>query len=217
MNLFGFPGGDFSVQNVMFGSVNVTEIVTISTNDIRVRVGPSNATSNDTVRVISTSGAFIELENAWSYNEPGEVMSVEPEFGFPGDTITISGENLVPPCVSGVRVVLGQTESFTATIINTSTIEFRPGVYQEGTTTGGNLDNPQEALPVQIIASNGATVYTDVVNFRYNATGEITLINPDAGGIGSEVVITGQNLLSDGNISQVMAGWGAGKSDCERK
>ena len=204
MNLFGFPGGDFSIQNVMFGSVNVTEIVTISTNDIQVRVGPSNATSNDTVRVISTSGAFLELENAWSYNDPGEVMSVEPEFGFPGDTITISGDNLVPPCVPGVRVVLGQTESFTATIINTSAIEFRPGVYQEGTTTGSNLDNPQEALPVQIIASDGATVYTDIVNFRYNATGEITLINPDAGGIGSEVVITGQNLLSDGNVSQVM-------------
>ena len=204
INLFGFPGGNISVQNVMFGSVNVTEIITITGNDIRVRVGASNATSDDTVRVVSTSGAFLELENAWSYVEPGEVMSIQPEFGFPGDTITISGENLVPPCVPGVRVILGQTESFTATIINTSAVEFRPGIYQEGTVTGSNLDNPQDALPVQIIASNGATVFTDLVNFRYNATGEINLINPDAGGIGSEVVITGRNLLSDGNVSQVM-------------
>ena len=202
LNLFGFPGSNFTVENVMFGSVNVTEITVISGNDIRVRVGPSDVTYNDTVRVISTSGAFVELENAWSYTEPGRVMRVEPVFGFPGDTITITGDNLVPPCVPGVRVILGQTESYTATIINTSAVEFRPGVYQASNTS--NLDNPQEALPIQIIASNGATIYTALVTFRYNATGEITLVNPDAGGIGSEVVITGMNLLGDSNVSQVM-------------
>ena len=202
LNLFSFPGGSFSVESVMFGSVNVTEITVTSGNDIRVRVGPSNVTYNDTVRVISTSGAFVELENAWSYTEPGRVMRVEPVFGFPGDTITITGDNLVAPCVPGVRVILGQTESYTATIINTSVVEFRPGVYQASNTS--NLDNPQEALPIQIIASDGATVFTESVIFRYNATGEITFVNPDAGGIGSEVVITGMNLLGDGNVSQVV-------------
>ena len=202
INLFGFPGSNFTVENVMFGSVNVTEITVTSGNDIRVRVGSSAVTYNDTVRVVSTSGAVVELENAWSYTEPGNVMRVEPVFGFPGDTITIIGDNLVPPCVPGVRVILGQTESYTATIINTSAVEFRPGVYQANNTS--NLDNPQAALPVQIIASNGATVYTDLVMFRYNASGEITMVSPDAGGVGSEVVITGMNLLGDSNVSQVM-------------
>jgi len=202
INLFGFPESNFTVENVMFGSVNVTEITVTSGNDIRVRVGVSAVTYNDTVRVISTSGAVVDLENAWSYTEPGNVSRVEPVFGFPGNTITIIGDNLVPPCVPGVRVILGQTESYTATIINTSAVEFRPGVYQANNTS--NLDNPQEALPVQIIASNGATVYAEFVTFQYNASGGITLVSPDAGGVGSEVMITGMNLLGDSNVSQVM-------------
>ena len=200
-NLFSEPSGDFNVSNVTFGGVvaNVTEV--ISRNTIIVRAGEfSNTSAGDVVRVTSDSGAFLELQNAWDYSEPGEIESITPDSGFPGDNITINGTNLAPvvcvPDRPDVRVILGQTESYEATVVNGSII-FRPGVYQGD--PNRELDTPNNDIPIQVIAADGATVFTDTITFRYNATGMVASVAPIAGGNGSEVIIQGTDLLSNGS------------------
>lgn len=210
LSLLGEEGSNFTVRNVTFGNIlaTVTDVLP-SGNSIIVRVGESQAgTSGDRVRVTSTSGAYLDLETAWSYLEPGVINSISPDFGFPGETIRISGVNLVPPVVcipsrESLRVILGQSESFNATEVNSTTVEFRPGIFQ-------GQETADEPVPIQVIAPSGATVFTDAVAFRYNATGNVTSVDPLAGGVGSEVTITGTGLLSGGAVASVtLAGYEA--------
>ncbi len=210
VNLLGNEGSNFEVSNITFGNIlaAVTE-VSPSGDSITARVGELQGTSTgDTVRVTSTSGAYLELPTAWSYSEPGVIRSITPNAGFPGETIRITGENLVPaticvPSRNSLRVILGQTESYNATALNETTVEFRPGVYQ-------GFDSPSEPVPIQIIAPNGATIFTNATVFSYNATGNVTSVRPLAGGAGSEVVITGTELLSGESVASVtLAGYEA--------
>ena len=206
-NLIGsVQSGSFDVASVTFGeipalSTEPPEIISI--DSVRVRVGHSlTPTTNNSVRLELTSGAFLELEDAWSYTEPGEITSVSPGAALPGEEVYINGTNLVPPCVSEVVVVVGRSRSYVATILNSSPnsseVVFRPGPYQNGI-SATNLDNPEEDAPIQVIASNGATVYSNNVVFRYNAsTARVTMVTPMAGLGGTEVTIRGTNLLSGG-------------------
>ena len=203
LNLAGVPASGFEVTEVMVGGIPA-DVISSSNSEIQARVGESSdATIGDTVRVVSSSGAIVELSDAWNYTEPGQIEAVTPEDGVPGDTIVLTGENIVPPCVPEVRVILGQTEAYTARIVNTSRVEFRPGVFQASLNPGENLDSPGAALPVQVIAGNGATVYTDTVAFQYGPTGTVTSISPIAGVGGMEVLITGVDLLSGGEAIRV--------------
>ena len=205
-NLFGFPGSSETVENVFFGDVEVLEIINSATNNIQVRVGPSeNETTASTVRVLSSSGAFLELQNAWNYTGPGEITSLSSGSGFPGSEVVVTGRNLVPPNAASVVVILGQTQSFSAEIINSSTVSFRAGVYQSvAGDTPENLDTPEEDLPVQLVSDGGQTVFNGSVTFSYNATGVVISYSPTAGQAGTRVTIMGRNLIRNGtNISQV--------------
>lgn len=127
VNLGGFPASGFEVLEVSVGGIPA-DVISSSNLLVQVRVGNSSAaTIGDTVRVVSSSGAIVELSDAWNYTEPGRIEAVSPEDGVPGATIVLTGENLVPPCVTEVRVILGQTESYTARVVDTSRVEFRPG------------------------------------------------------------------------------------------
>lgn len=188
LNLFNSPNGSFLLTRVLFGSVEAT-VDSSSANEVRVRVGFSNVpTTNNDVRIESSSGSFLVLANSWNYTSPRAIRALEPRNGFPGDTITLYGDNLVPVGVSAVRVVIGQTEAFNIQLINASTIQFRVGIYQ-------NSDFPQRDLPVQIVYPSGETTSSTTVLFQYNATIEnVTSVSPRAGGGGSVVVISGANL-----------------------
>jgi hypothetical protein len=206
-NLIGPEGSDdLQVASVTFGGHStLTGSTTILSRDsIRVRVGHSPvASSNNNVRVQLTSEAFLELENAWQYTEPGQLVSVSPETALPGATVSITGTNIVPPCVSEATVIVGQTRSYEVTIVSSSEIRFRPGPYQrEIGNASDNLDSPGITVPIQVIASNGATVYSDSVLFRYEETAaRVTAISPIAGTEGTNVTISGINLLSGGIVA----------------
>ena len=196
-NLVSSPGGKFEVESITLGGVPVLEVMEVSLGSIRVRVGYSNASNDSSVEIRSTSGALLEANGMWEYEEPGEIESISLGVATPGENVTINGTNLVPPCVPDVRVIVGQTESYTASIIDTSTIEFRPGPYQADLSGQNNLDNPGTLLPIQIIASNGATVYSSDVLFQYaESPARITSVSPIVGSAGTVVTIIGQNLLN---------------------
>ena len=200
INLFGLPDTSFAVRRVTFGNVDA-DVVTSSASETQVRVGLSlNETLNDTVRIESTSGSIVELQNAWSYTELGEILDISPSFGFPGENITISGVNLVPESATNVTVILGQSESFSATIINSNVIEIRAGVYD-------GLDNPDEGVPIQIISSTGETIYDNSILFTYNETvGEVISFTPEAGEAGTVVTISGVDLLNNQTLRSVSIG-----------
>ena len=190
---------DLGVASVTFGGIStLTGTTKVLTNDsITVRVGYSSAaSSNNTVRLNLTNGALFELENAWEYKQPGVITSISPNTALPGEEVYIYGTNLVPPLVDEVRVVVGQTRSYEA-IVNSSSVMFRPGPYQDGVNV---LDIPNLDLPIQVIASNGATVYSQIAVFQYmNSSSRVDAIIPTAGVEGTEVNITGMNLLSGSN------------------
>ena len=202
-NLIGSVEGEYDVASVTFGGLSTLGRATVlSLDSIRVRVGPSMASVNNTVRLQSTSNAFLELESAWEYNEPGEILSVSPQTGLPGETVIINGSNIVPPCVSEATVIVGQTRSYTATVVNSSLVEFRLGPYQSEAGTSENLEMIGGMAPIQVIASNGATVYSTNIQFQYVlSSARVDSISPRAGSEGTVVTIAGENLLSGGNSS----------------
>ena len=196
-NLFSSPNATFQVSRVLFGAVQAS-VTNSSMNEIHVRVSISNITVNDTVRVESTSGSFLELENAWNYTRPGQIITMSPQFGLPGENITLYGDRLVPDGITRPKVILGQTEAYDIRVINTSTILFRAGIYQ-------NSDNPNEDLPVQVVSPTGETIFNASVIFRYNATvATVSSINPVAGSQGSIVNISGTNLPNISSISRIL-------------
>lgn len=198
LNLFNSPGNTFQVSRVLFGSVEAT-VVSSSDNEVSVQVGLSdNATTSDDVRIESTSESYLVLAGAWAYTVPRRILSITPQYGLPGNTVTLLGENLIPDKVTEARVIVGQTEAFDVVLVNDSTVQFRVGIYQDS-------DIPEDDLPIHIIYPSGETTASNTVLFRYNVTTEtVTSIAPPAGNDGSIVVITGTNLPnSTDSISRV--------------
>ena len=190
---------DLDVASATFGGIStlIGTIRVLKNDTISVRIGYfSAASSNNTVRLQLSNGVFFELENAWQYTQPGVITSISPQTALPGEKVYIYGTNLVPPHVDEVMVIVGQTRSYEA-IVNNSSVMFRPGPYQNGINEDTVLDIPHFNLPIQVIASNGATVYSQIALFQYmNSSSRVYAIVPIAGVEGTEVNITGMNLLS---------------------
>ena len=188
INLPGLPDSTQTVDQVILAGIEATNIQAVSSSTITVRAGVSPQTGIESARVISSSGAYLELTNAWQYEEPGMVDSIQPSIAYPGDTVTITGQRLVSMGTTNVKVVIGQTEAFSAAVISPEQLKITPGPYH-------GLDLPNMPLPVLIEAGNGATVVSGF--FTYNQTaGMVTGISPLAGGSGSRVTITGTGLLN---------------------
>ena len=190
LNLYNSPGGSFQLSRVLLGSIEAN--VTSSTNsEVSVRVDISNvSTSNEDVRIESSSGSFLVLASAWNYTIPRVILSLKPQSGLPGETVTLYGQNLVPDGATAARVIVGQTEAFNVQLINSSTIQFQVGIYQ-------NSDLPETNLPIQLVYPSGETTFNSSVLFQYNSTYEnVTSISPVAGGENARVVISGTNLTN---------------------
>ena len=197
LNLFGALNASSELLSVSFGSIEAT-ILNSSLNEIVVAAGLSNSSSlNDTLRIKSTFGTFLELSNAWNYTDPGRINSVIPQCGFPGAEVDVFGENLFKDEGAPYRIIVGQTIAFDVTIIDDSMAMFRTSLYQDS-------DLPEQELPIQIISSKGETVFNPRVTFRYNETeAAILSVDSSAGSEGSTVVIAGTNLPEISNISRI--------------
>ena len=196
-NLIGEPDSNNTVTSVQFGNINAFDIVTLSANSVRVRAGYSeNIPAPVSVQITSSSGANLILQDQWYFQEPGRIDSINPTTAFPGENVTVQGASLVPQNATGVKVAVGQTQSFDTTIIDTTTIQFRVGAYQ-------GLDMPNTSLPIYIEANNGATVYNNSGLFTFKMVGSVAAVTPNAGGTGAEVVINGTNLLNGGSLRAV--------------
>ena len=191
-NIAGQPNTLDTIKGISFDSNAGYDISIISADAVSVRAPHSSISGLIDIRIDYTSGAFLVLENAWTFGSPGVIANVNPSSAMPGMLVSISGSNLVPSDATEVTVITGQTESFTATIINASFVQFQAGVYH-------NLDTPGTALPLHIVSNDGSTVYDASPLFTFEAVSDmVTSVVPSAGGNQSQVVITGINLYPVG-------------------
>ena len=197
INLYGYPDSSFDIQQVIFGSVEAA-VISRSLNTILVRAGPFDEQSvGDTIRIQSTSGALLELPNAWNFTQPRIIDDVSPSTGRPGDMAFLFGQSLSLASASSVEVTIGGVRAESARVINDVMIQFTLGVYQ-------GVANPGENLPVQVTYSTGETVYNGSVTFNYTATdGEVSSVSPQAGNGRVLVVINGTNLLNNQSLVRV--------------
>ena len=201
LNLFTAPDLSSQLARVLFGSM-VANIVSFSRDEIIVQVTfAANSTINNSIIIESTSGSFLEIPNSWTYTTPPQIHAIMPPCGFPGDTISLLGEYLVPANVNAVMVIVGQTMALNAQVVNASVIEFQAGIYQ-------NQDMPSEDLPIQLRFPTGETHYYPNILFSYNATREtVNSISPRAGSEHSEAILSGTNLPnSTDNLVVMLAG-----------
>ena len=191
VNIVGEPGLMHTVSTVTFGGIPCYDIQMISQDSIRVRAGFSNSsiTGND-VKITSTSGAFLVLEGAWNYLSNGEILSIAPSAATPGENVTITGTNLVPLTASSVVVTVGESESFSADIVNTSMIVFRVGVYSSADVLGTNL-------PIHIVANDGSTVNSDSDIFSFLSTTIAESVTPYAGSSNIVLSVTYESDVFD--------------------
>ena len=196
-NLYGYPGSSFDLQQVLFGSIEAT-IISRSLSTIQVRAGAFDGqTISDTIWLESTSGAFLELPNAWNFTQPRTISDISPSTGRPGDMAYIFGQSLTLASTSSVQVTVGGVLADSAQVINDTTIQLTLGVYQ-------GVANPGVSLPVQVTYSTGETIYNGSVTFIYNATeGAVSSISPQAGNRQVMVTINGTNLLNNQSLVRV--------------
>ena len=196
-NLYGYPDSPFDVQQVLFGGIEAT-ILSRNPSNIQVRVGAFDGQrTGDTVVVRSSSGAFLELPNAWNFTQPRTFNDVSPSAGIPGDEAYLFGQSLNLASASSVQVMVGGVTAESSQVINDTTIQFMLGVYQ-------GVANPDVNLPVQVTYSTGETIYNSSVTFNYSATeGVVSSISPQAGNGQVMVAINGTNLLNNQSLVRV--------------
>ena len=195
-NLYGFPGSMADIQQIRFGNV-VADVISRTLSSIQVRVGVSAvAIPGNSVVVQSTSGAFLQLPNAWNYTQPRTFNDISPSSGSPGEVVYLYGESLNLASAT-VRVIVGGVTSHNAQVINDTTLQFTLGVYQ-------GVANPGVNLTIQVVYSTGETLYNDSVTFIYNTTeGNVSSISPQAGNGQAIVTINGTNLLNNQTLTRV--------------
>eukprot|EP00039_Didymoeca_costata_P012577 m.181820 g.181820 ORF g.181820 m.181820 type:complete len:719 (+) comp15520_c0_seq1:2017-4173(+) len=182
----GLHGGGSSVEVVSLFGVNVTSIEFENDTMVVVRAGQSNATNvSGTVTTLADTGAENTKENSWQYVEEGQITDVSPTSGQLGTIITLRGSNLlgygnfiVSASVANnqARILSGYNDTF-------ARVEVTSNNASSGTVT--------------LIADNGAIITSSII-FSLNATGEISLVSPARGQVGTIVAIHGTNLLGTG-------------------
>jgi hypothetical protein len=200
-------------QRLLVGAkkvVNVTlagrpaRIIDYNSTAILVRASQGffvNETQGD-VRVELDSGAHVILYNGWTYGKPGSISSVNPNIGFEGTRVTLTGSNLFGPSGTSVKnVYLSNIQASRIIFQNSSVI-----VVQ----AGSNKINGSSGLGNVVIESNTGATITFAGGWEYFEPGSIESVAPYSGQHMTTAVITGRNLLGLGKIVKVeLAGVGA--------
>lgn len=184
-NLFG--GGE-SVDRVSLGGV---EAIIDSSSDSMVTVIAQLGVpiSMSDVEIVSNTGARILPPSAWTYEELGNITSVDPPVGQQGIEVTIRGIDLLGTSASAATAC--QLAGIEGTVVSfrNNEVVCRAGLFP-------NLQPNLGTGPVQIMSDTGVVITSNpnATTFTYyNA--EIDRIRPTAGNNGTIVMISGLNLF----------------------
>lgn len=179
-------GGGAVTESVTIAGFPAT-IVSQSGGTVVVIAGsPLLGNESGTIRVISDTGAYAELEaSEFTYLASGTITSVTPDSGQHGTLITINGTNLYGNggAVSVSEVTFGGVPAREIVSHSDTSVVARPG----GRAAGINLT-------ITVQAADGATAQLLDV-YEHLEDGVITDVRPRGATTGTVVSITGTTLL----------------------
>jgi hypothetical protein len=189
-------GGGSSVS-VTLADADVASVEDASDEKIIVVVDAGSAAEGDVV-ITADTGAVITETDGWTQLDEGVVNDVTPVRGRHGTTVVITGERL-----------LGGGSDIDSVTLDGVTAEYEAGsaTDDEVTVVAAGSDKSNSAGDVVLTADTGATI-TASEAFSYEGSGNVTGFSPDSGQFGTEVVISGEDLLGGGSeiVSVKLAG-----------
>jgi len=169
-----------ALETVMIGNIIAT-VEDYNNTFIVARAGEPSTDAinvNLTIKVISKSGAYIELQDSWRYLGIPHISRAEPNIAVGGNIVTIFGTGLIVDNLS--TVLIGGMAVQELHYINSTSLRIRLpyGV------------NSSDLQAIEITTSDGSTV-TSAPLFRYKPINYTILhIVPAAGQDGTQVNIT---------------------------
>jgi len=168
-----------TLEAVLIGNISAT-IEDYNNSVILARAGEPYSdviNINMTIRVVSSTGAYIEMLDSWRYLGMPLIAGVDPNIASGGDIVTIFGTDLIADNVS--EVLIGGMVAQELLFINTSNLRVRLpyGI------------NSSELQTVEITATDGSTI-TSAPLFMYRPISySIVQVVPAAGQNGTQVNI----------------------------
>ncbi|EGD82391.1 hypothetical protein PTSG_13198, partial [Salpingoeca rosetta] len=186
-------GGAMSPAVVRLGGRAVMSVVSANSTMVVVRASNGTVGTGD-VEIESVSGAIVRGVGLWEQLAEGQVTGVSPSRGVSGTRVTITGTSLLGGATSLASVTLnGVSANITGTPSNTQ-VEV---VALTGTAGVGAV--------VLTAASDAFVQLAD--GFEYLEPGNVTLVSPSSGQVGTRVQIRGERLLSGGStVERVLLG-----------
>jgi hypothetical protein len=176
------------ITKVEIGKLTAT-ILSDSNTSVRIST-PASSSFNTSVDLVieSDTGAQTIKQNAFIFLAPGKITSSTPPYGQLGTKVTVmgtnllgNGEHLASATLVGIPAII---ESQTS-----SQVVLSAGEYKTSTPRSG---------PIVLASVNGATVTSTSLNWTYVVPGQIIVVNPPEGQLGTHVTISGSSLLGNG-------------------
>ncbi|PHR02316.1 MAG: hypothetical protein COB29_14000, partial [Sulfitobacter sp.] len=179
-------GAGSNVETVLLGDHSVAHIAFENNTVVEVVVARANASvSAETIRLIANTGAIVTGADRWHYTEEGEVNQVQPSEGQVGTVVQILGTNLLGHGTGITSLTLDGTEVESVLDFNSTVITVVAASADQGT---GDI----------VIVTNTGAVVNLADGFTYIVEGQIDLVTPSAGQVGTFVTISGVGMLGGG-------------------
>jgi mucin-19 len=184
----GLRGNSSAVVNASLNGVFVSRIISESDGQVVAVAGDSQGlTGTGDVVLYGSSGSVVSQASGWSYITAGAVAAVVPSQGQLGTWVEISGSDLLGGGSTIVRAYLANVPVTLISRSNNTHVLVRAAA---GSGSGS----------VRLVSDTNATVIGGT--FSYNAQGAVTLVTPSSGQLGTQVAISGSQLLGGGSTVQ---------------
>lgn len=177
-------GGGATFVQASIGGVGARILMGANDTSVEIQAAGGGAGTGDIV-LVADSGAETLIPSGFTYLDQGIIASVTPASGREGTVVSVVGTNLLGGGSSVFALALGGTVATVAGTVNDTLIVVRAAAAVTGT---GD---------VEIVSDIGSYVSGDDL-FTYLDAGAITGVSPERGTHGTQVTVTGSNLLGGG-------------------
>ena len=188
-------GGGASASDVYLDGRRALNVIVSSGEYVRVVAGtgpfPLSGVAGG-VRIVADTGAEVSRGASFTYEESGQVISVNPNSGQIGTRVVIKGKFFVEKTVDYVKLA-----GVPATVLSASSGEV---IVQAG------LPARLDSFSGDVEVRSDSGVISRYSSFTYDVVGRIDTVTPSAGQLGTAVTITGLRLGGGGSVSAVRFG-----------
>ena len=183
----GGPGpmnGGKTIASVLLGGTEVCQIVSYYDAAVEVVVAAADASEDSDIVMYADTDAAISQAGGWTYNEEGEISSVDPGNGQGGTLVQIDGERLRGGGGAVVTVTLAGVEAELLTETDTK-VEVQAAI---GDAAAGHI----------VLTSDSGALVTLENGWTYSEAGVVDSISPACGQLNTKVTIFGSALRGSG-------------------